>query len=202
MPFKSDAQRRYMYSQHPEIAKRWQKHTPKGKDLPEHVKKSAHDAISSALGSADTALQDLGHWSAGKLEGVGLPQLKEYLSGGASKAKPFVAQGPGALNALMQHEAPLPGKARLAGLGTVGAGALGAYGLYRVLKSLLGSKQEQQPKMAEAKIGTPFTDGFLSFCIDHKLNGEQVADMLEKGAALTDRTGAECRGLLERAGQL
>jgi hypothetical protein len=31
MPFKSQAQRRFMYSQHPKIAKRWEKETPKGK---------------------------------------------------------------------------------------------------------------------------------------------------------------------------
>jgi len=37
MPFKSEAQRRFMYSQHPDIAKRWQKETPKGK-IPEKKK--------------------------------------------------------------------------------------------------------------------------------------------------------------------
>lgn len=35
MPFQSDAQRRFMYAQHPGIAKRWAKHTPKGENLPE-----------------------------------------------------------------------------------------------------------------------------------------------------------------------
>lgn len=40
MPFKSDAQRRFMYAKHPRIAARWEAHTPKGKDLPEHVKKA------------------------------------------------------------------------------------------------------------------------------------------------------------------
>jgi len=35
MPFESEAQRRFMFAQHPRIAKRWAKHTPKGKDLPE-----------------------------------------------------------------------------------------------------------------------------------------------------------------------
>jgi len=39
MPFKSKAQVRFMYSQHPEIAKRWAKETLKIKKLPEHVKK-------------------------------------------------------------------------------------------------------------------------------------------------------------------
>lgn len=35
MPFESEAQRRFMFAQHPRIAKRWAKETPKGKDLPE-----------------------------------------------------------------------------------------------------------------------------------------------------------------------
>jgi len=38
MPFKSQKQRAFMYSQHPEIAKRWEKETPK-KKLPEKVGK-------------------------------------------------------------------------------------------------------------------------------------------------------------------
>ena len=36
MPIKSDAQRGYLHANHPKIAKRWEKHTPKG-DLPERV---------------------------------------------------------------------------------------------------------------------------------------------------------------------
>ena len=36
MPFKSQAQRAFMYSRHPAIAKRWERVTPKGK-LPYHV---------------------------------------------------------------------------------------------------------------------------------------------------------------------
>lgn len=39
MPFKSQAQRAFMYAKHPEIAKKWEKHTPKGKKLPKKVKK-------------------------------------------------------------------------------------------------------------------------------------------------------------------
>jgi len=34
MPFVSQAQRAWMYANHPKIAKRWEKHTPKGKKLP------------------------------------------------------------------------------------------------------------------------------------------------------------------------
>lgn len=29
-----------MYATHPQMAKKWEAHTPKGKDLPEHVKKA------------------------------------------------------------------------------------------------------------------------------------------------------------------
>lgn len=43
MPFKSDAQRAFMYSQHPEIAKRWRKESGPQKDLPEH--KTAKKAL-------------------------------------------------------------------------------------------------------------------------------------------------------------
>lgn len=38
MPFKSKAQRRWMYANDPKMASRWEKETPKGK-LPEKVKK-------------------------------------------------------------------------------------------------------------------------------------------------------------------
>lgn len=39
MPFKSQAQRKWMHAQHPEMAERWEKETPKGKALPKKVKK-------------------------------------------------------------------------------------------------------------------------------------------------------------------
>jgi hypothetical protein len=37
MPFKSQAQRAWMYSNNPDMAKEWEEHTPKGK-LPKKVK--------------------------------------------------------------------------------------------------------------------------------------------------------------------
>jgi hypothetical protein len=46
MPFKSSAQRAYMFIHHPDIAKEFQAATPKGTKLPKHVKKS--DAKSRA----------------------------------------------------------------------------------------------------------------------------------------------------------
>lgn len=36
MPFVSQAQRAWMYANHPEMAEEWEKHTPKGKKLPYH----------------------------------------------------------------------------------------------------------------------------------------------------------------------
>lgn len=41
MPFKSLAQQRYMWAKHPDIAKKFQEHTPEKatKKLPEHVEK-------------------------------------------------------------------------------------------------------------------------------------------------------------------
>lgn len=38
MPFKSEAQRRWMHKNHPEMAKEWEAETPSGKKLPERVK--------------------------------------------------------------------------------------------------------------------------------------------------------------------
>ena len=40
MPFASQAQRAWMYENHPEMAKRWEAVTPKGAKLPKHVKDS------------------------------------------------------------------------------------------------------------------------------------------------------------------
>ena len=37
MPFKSDAQRRWMFAKDPAMAKRWAAETPKGKQLPDKV---------------------------------------------------------------------------------------------------------------------------------------------------------------------
>jgi hypothetical protein len=39
MPFKSSVQKKWMYSNKPQMAKEWDKHTPKGKKLPKKVKR-------------------------------------------------------------------------------------------------------------------------------------------------------------------
>jgi hypothetical protein len=41
MPFKSQAQKGWMYANYPKMARQWQKETPKGK-LPKRVKDKKH----------------------------------------------------------------------------------------------------------------------------------------------------------------
>jgi hypothetical protein len=52
MPFVSQAQRGFMYSHHPKIAKEFEAATPKGKKLPYHksnAKKAAHTGVMKGL---------------------------------------------------------------------------------------------------------------------------------------------------------
>ena len=49
MPFKSAAQRAYMYANHPDIAKRWSAEYPNQGKLPEHVKQKQHEAKKQIL---------------------------------------------------------------------------------------------------------------------------------------------------------
>lgn len=58
MPFKSQAQRKFMYAKHPAMAAEWQAHTPKGAKLPEHVKKA--DVFFSAF--SDELQKSAGSW--------------------------------------------------------------------------------------------------------------------------------------------
>jgi hypothetical protein len=45
MPFKSQKQRAWMYSQKPEMAKRWESETPKKAKLPEYVGNSTKSEV-------------------------------------------------------------------------------------------------------------------------------------------------------------
>ena len=40
MPFKSQAQRRWMHAKHPKMAAEWEKHTRKGKKLPKRKRRT------------------------------------------------------------------------------------------------------------------------------------------------------------------
>lgn len=39
MPFKSKAQEKWMWANHPKMARQWEEHTPKSKSLPDKLKK-------------------------------------------------------------------------------------------------------------------------------------------------------------------
>lgn len=45
MPFKSQAQRAWMYANDPDMAKEWEDHTKKGKKLPKKVRKDLDDRM-------------------------------------------------------------------------------------------------------------------------------------------------------------
>ena len=47
MPFKSQAQRRFLYATNPKVAKKFSKHTPAGTKLPDRVKKA--EALSTLM---------------------------------------------------------------------------------------------------------------------------------------------------------
>lgn len=53
MPFVSEDQRKWMHVNKPEMAERWEEHTPKGKKLPKKVKKAAFEPL-QAVGAGVT----------------------------------------------------------------------------------------------------------------------------------------------------
>lgn len=65
MPFVSQAQRRWMHANEPEMAKRWEEHTPKGRKLPERkedVKEHPHHSMGMCHGySGDEETGDNAH---------------------------------------------------------------------------------------------------------------------------------------------
>ena len=76
MPFKSQAQRRWMYSQHPEMAEKWEKETPKGKKLPTRLKTAANHAAEA---------EKVRSTISGFFEAQGLPSSTPYvLTAGSS----------------------------------------------------------------------------------------------------------------------
>lgn len=48
MPFKSQAQRRFLYAREPEVAKEFAKETPEGAKLPERLSKARKEAYGKA----------------------------------------------------------------------------------------------------------------------------------------------------------
>jgi len=84
MPFKSKAQQRWMFANHPEMAKRWADHTPDIKKLPEHAEKSGAitmQELAVKTAAADPALSNaLGLGGAGALLGAGIGGISGLFS--------------------------------------------------------------------------------------------------------------------------
>lgn len=59
MPFASQAQRRYLFAKEPEVAKEFAAATPKGKKLPEHVKKKEASAMLKEILARNTKTAEL-----------------------------------------------------------------------------------------------------------------------------------------------
>jgi uncharacterized membrane protein YebE (DUF533 family) len=88
------------------------------------------------------------------------------------------------------------------GIGAAGAAAVGGAG-YLAHKAMKGKdkeddKKEEKKEEKKASLGTPFTDGLLFACQEMGLNGEQVADVLQKGASYEGKLGEECSSLINR----
>jgi len=134
MPFRSQAQRKWMFSQHPEMAKRWAKHTPDIKKLPEHVSQKEKAAfvrsfvstflskvamtpdISQALVKLATSGSS-SDWAPSTAEANALAQ-KEHLAKGV-KAEGDIAKGEQELwkNKFFGHVATPAGLGMLGGAG-------------------------------------------------------------------------------------
>lgn len=161
MPFESQAQRRFMYANHPEIAKRWEKHTPKGK-LPEHKKKADEkdplDLLMQLKKREEKEMNDYHNEgaheeAAGEAIDVGLINAIAHLLHAQGKTKSamdvtelinMIAHSPETLRALDVHMSPgqhidmlraMPAQTAVVGVpAAVGGAALGIKGMQAVPK--------------------------------------------------------------------
>jgi hypothetical protein len=92
MPFKSEAQRRFLHAKHPVIAKRWEAHTPKGKDLPEHVaKKKSPREKAAGFDDVGAGMLSLGGRLGGKQWAKRLSRLKARADAGDESAQQILS---------------------------------------------------------------------------------------------------------------
>lgn len=214
MPFKSNAQRKYLFAKEPAVAREFAAHTPKGKKLPEHVKKAAAvmnlkltlSMLKAAGGPGvlNQAMQWVGRMAS--------PVLKETIAPVRGLAGRIGAGGGIGSSLANSVHAPLMGAERFVGQAgragqvgdaaaqSLGKGLLGGGALLGGAGLMMrgGGQPQMEAQASDQSIGTPFTDGFLSYCLQNKLATEQVVDLLEKGAQQDGRTGEECKAFLDR----
>jgi hypothetical protein len=116
MPYLSDAQRKFMHAVHPKIAKRWDKHTPDIKHLPEHVKpergkNDKHDksaAVLAKFGGSLVTLQE--PFRTRVLAALITPNLQPNIfhkqAGAMLSVLPIERQAKIASNLLMRYTSP------------------------------------------------------------------------------------------------
>lgn len=88
MPFRSSAQRRWMHANEPEMADRWEAHTPKGKKLPERVgkkKKSSTESLIADIAAIITEEPDV--FVEYDMSGTGVGDISTQLSSTAQNAR-------------------------------------------------------------------------------------------------------------------
>ena len=126
MPMRSQRQRRWMWATHPEMAKRWEEHTPKGTKLPERVSPKTAYALGTAAALAAFGVKEAG-WLGSAASRLGGFVGKGLQWGG--KALGFLPSGVGnAVGAVVGGAGgALEGLANGEGLrGVAARGALGA----------------------------------------------------------------------------
>jgi hypothetical protein len=89
MPFKSQAQRAYMYANHPQLAKEFEEATPKGASLPEHVAKMAYGGETNPMHETVKSMEN--NPTAGFADGGDVPfNYKETYSSPTGKGPNFL----------------------------------------------------------------------------------------------------------------
>lgn len=136
VPIVSKAQQGFLFAKHPQIAKRWAKHTPNMKDLPEHVGEKKAGIVDRLIQEPKPGLLD---------------SIKTYFSAPVVPTRNSQAQlDLGGVLKRMRSSLPSqlggsPGAVSDTGRwGALGALGLGGYGLYR-----MGSRKSK-PREKEA----------------------------------------------------
>ena len=135
MPFRSKAQRRWMYATHPRMAKHWEEVTPKGKALPEKVKQSAFfDELQ-------------------KISRI----LNEEERGMIRRPTAIGTVGGAGLGMYLGRKMGLPGRALAAIGGGIGGGLIGGrMGSRNAMESLMRRGALQQRQYASPQYAQPY----------------------------------------------
>lgn len=131
MPFVSESQRRWMYSQKPEMAQEWQAHTPKGKKLPKRVKKAlpfdinfkiANTAVAPNVGPASNQLAGFGQSMLGSVSAA-IPKSTMFAPRPSPEMAPILGGPTGGPGTPMSGGAlpALPSLGTLKGMGRTNA---------------------------------------------------------------------------------